>query len=425
MNIGIRTNLSWLLFGRLLTMGGAIFIGIWTARYLGPNDFGLLNYALSFVALFGIVGKLTMEPVVVRALLNTPNKEREILGSIFWLKLAGSLVAIALVLPAAYLANPHDSRFFLLVAISAAGIACNGMDAVDAFYQAKVLSKYVVKARTSAFAVLAAVRIGLIIAGFSVVWFSIAATMELALGSTLMAWIYYRKEGGFTGWIWRQATVKRLVRDGWPLIISSLFVVVHTRIDQVMIGQMLDDVQVGIYSAAVRISEAWLFIPVLLAQTLMPYFMNLRESCPELYSRRLLQLYSATFWMGAVVGFMSLVFGRPAIIVLFGDAYSSAAGPLVLMIWTGAFIAQAVARGIWMVAENLQLFRLVNNLFAVPVNIALNWILIPRYGIQGAAVASLLSVGMGTWLIPLMFAPLRASNFDMIRSVNPSHLFVR
>jgi O-antigen/teichoic acid export membrane protein len=395
------------------------------ARYLGPGDYGLLNFALSFVALFGTVGRLSFDPVAVRELTKFPEREKEILGTIFRLKLWGSLAAIALVLPAAWLVQPHNPLFLLLVTITGVSILFNALDVIDIFYQAKTLSKYVVQARAIAFLFFSVVRVGLILGEFSVLWFALVTTLELALGAGLMIWIYRLREGKISNWCWQADTARQLLRDGWPLIASSLFIIVHTRIDQVMIGQMLGEVQVGIYSAAIRISEAWMFVPVLIVQTFMPYFVQLREKNPTLYQQRLMQLYSAMFWTGAAAGILTMLIGQQAITLLFGGAYSGAYAPLVLTIWTGIFSAQAVARGIWMISANLQIYRLFNNLAAVPINVLLNLLWIPKYGASGAAAASLVSVGVGTWLVPLIFVPLRQSNIDLMRSINPRYLFFR
>lgn len=410
---------------RILRIVGSLVVGIWVARYLGPADFGILNFALSFVALFGMVGRLSIDPVAVRELTKHPEKEKEILGSMLRLKLWGSLAAAVLVLPAAWLAQPDNPLFIMLVAIIAIGILFNAADAIDIFYQARLLSKYVVQARSVAFLVISLAKVGLILGDFSVAWFALAGTIEIALGAGLMAWAYHRREGGAAGWNWRRGATMLLLKDGWPLVASSLLIIIHTRIDQVMIGQMLDDVQVGLYSAAISISEAWLFVPGLIVQTVMPYFVQLRERDPASYQRRLMQLYSAMFWIGVSAGIATMLLGRQVIQLLFGEAYSDAYGPLVFTIWTGIFIAQAVARGVWLISENLQIYRLFNNLLAVPLNVLLNYLWIPEYGINGAAAASLVSVGVGTWLVPLMFASLRKSNLDMMRSINPRYLFVR
>jgi PST family polysaccharide transporter len=421
----LLANLNWLFADRIIRIVGGLVIGIWVARYLGPGDYGLLNFALSFVALFGTVGRLSIDPVAVRELTKFPEREKEILGTIFRLKLWGSLAAIALVLPAAWLVQPDNPLFILLVTITAVGILFNALDVIDIFYQARTLSKYVVQARTIAFLLFSAVRVGLILGEFSVLWFALVATLELALGAALMIWIYRRREGKISSWRWQRGTARLLLKDGWPLIASSLLIIVHTRIDQEMIGQMLGDVQVGIYSAAIRISEAWLFVPMLMVQTAMPYFVQLRERSPARYQERLMQLYSAMFWTGVAAGILTMLVGQRAIVLLFGDAYSGAYTPLVLTIWTGIFIAQAVARSIWMISANLQIYRLFNNLIAVPINVLLNLLWIPKYGASGAAAASLVSVGVGTWLVPLVFQPLRQSNLDLMRSINPRYLFVR
>lgn len=421
----LLANLNWLFADRIIRIVGGLVIGIWVARYLGPGDYGLLNFALSFVALFGTVGRLSIDPVAVRELTKFPEREKEILGTIFRLKLWGSLAAIALVLPAAWLVQPDNPLFLVLVTITAVSILFNALDVIDIFYQARTLSKYVVQARAVAFLLFSVVRVGLILGEFSVLWFALVATLELALAAGLMIWIYRLREGRISRWRWQADTARHLLRDGWPLIASSLFIIIHTRIDQVMIGQMLGEVQVGIYSAAIRISEAWMFVPVLVVQTFMPYFVQLRERNPTLYQQRLMQLYSAMFWTGAAAGILTMLIGQQAITLLFGEAYSGAYAPLVLTIWTGIFISQAVARGIWMISANLQIYRLFNNLVAVPINVLLNLLWIPKYGAGGAAAASLVSVAVGTWLVPLIFAPLRQSNIDLMRSINPRYLFVR
>lgn len=421
----LLANFNWLMADRILRIVGGLVVGIWVARYLGPADFGILNFALSFVALFGMVGRLSIDPVAVRELTRHPENTNAILGSVLRLKLWGSLAAAVLVLPAAWLAQPDNPLFILLVAIIAIGILFNAADAIDIFYQARLLSRHVVQARSVAFLVISLAKVGLILGDFSVAWFALAGTIEIALGAGLMAWVYHRREGGAAGWGWRGGATLLLLKDGWPLVASSLLIIIHTRIDQVMIGQMLGDVQVGLYSAAIGISEAWLFVPGLAVQTVMPYFVQLRERDPASYQRRLMQLYSAMFWIGVSAGIATMLLGRQVIQLLFGEAYSDAYGPLVLTIWTGIFIAQAVARSIWMISENLQIFRLYSNLIVVPINVLLNWWWIPEYGINGAAVASLISIGAGTWLVPLLFSSLRQSNLDMIRSINPRYLFVR
>ena len=154
----------------------------------------------------------------------------------------------------------------------------------------------------------------------------------------------------------------------------------------------------------------------------MPYFVSLRELDNKRYYERLTQLYSLMFWLGLIVGIAALFFGEFIIKLLFGPIYIGSYNALVFNIWNGIFISQAIARGIWLINENLQKYRLYNNVIAVVLNISLNILLIPRYGIAGAAATTLFTQGLGTWLIPFLWKPMRESNKAMIRSINPYYL---
>ena len=127
--------------------------------------------------------------------------------------------------------------------------------------------------------------------------------------------------------------------------------------------------------------------------------------------------------MGVFVGLVVIIFGKSVVGLLFGAAYIDAYTALVFNIWNGIFISQAVARGIWMISENLQIYRLYSNIIVVVLNISVNLLLIPKYGIAGAAVATLITQALGTWIVSLFWKPLRASTLAMIRSINPIYLF--
>lgn len=424
MRARVLSNLNWLFVDKVLRLAGGLVIGVWVARYLGPEQFGILNYALAFVALFGAVAKLGFDQVVVREIIDTPKKESVILGTTFTLKLFAGFIAFILALFAAWVTHNGDQPFMVLITVVAVGIMFNALDAFDIYYQAHLLSRFAVFARCLSFLVFSVVRVVLIVGKYPLVYFAAIATLEIALGGLVLIWLYHRKYAIEKKWHFHRETMVSLLSDGWPLIISSALIVLHTRIDQVMIGQMLGNAELGIYSAAIRLSESWLFAPLIIVQTVTPYLMKLRGSNPPYYQLRLLQLYSLMFWLGVIAGGSTILFGKFFIVLLFGKEYHAAYFPLVFTIWTGIFISQSIARSVWMVGENLQGYRLVANLVAVPTNIVLNWFLIPLYGVIGASIASLVSIGASTWLLPFMFKSMRASNKQMLLSINPKYLLL-
>ena len=414
-------NISWLFYDKIIRILGGLLVGIWVARYLGPGDFGVLNYALAYTALFMIFANLGLNQIIIREIVKKPKLTPYLLGTAFGVKLAGGLVAITLIAVSLFFME-MNALTKIVVMVIAASYIFQSLDVIDFYYQSQVLSKYVVIARNSAFILSILLKVYFIVYEYSVVYFALSNIADMFLTSVFLITIYKKTGYEIKQWRFSKKIAVRLLKFSWPLAISVFLISIHMKIDQVMIGNMLNTKQVGVYSIAVRLSEFWYFIPAIIISTLMPYFVNLREANQKLYHGRLMQLYSLMFWMGVSVGIFALFFCEDIIRLLFGEAYTGAYSALVFNIWNGIFISQAIARGIWMISENLQKYRLYNNLIVVNINIVTNIILIPKIGITGAAIATLLTQALGTWVVSFLWKPLRASTWGMIKSANPMYL---
>ncbi|MFH1457012.1 MAG: flippase [Patescibacteria group bacterium] len=409
-------NIAWLLADKGINIFGGLLVGVWVARYLGPTDYGVLNYAIAFAAFFSFFSRLGLNEIVVRELSKKPEKQHEIISTAFFMKLFGSVVAVILIMFILFLTNSGDKVLLVATFFIALGYIVKSLDVVDYYYQAKVLSKYVVVSRNIAYLITISLQVFFILKEFSVEYF--------ALASFFMFVIYLKREKGIKKWTFNKQLAKKLFKYSWPLMISTFLILIHMRVDQVMIGAFLGKAELGIYSVSVRLVELWYIIPTLLVSTLMPYFIRIREINKKLYNLRLVQFYSIMFWMGIFVGVGALLFGQQLIILLYGEAYQGAYKALVFNIWAIIFVSQALARSIWIIAENHQKYRLYNNIIAVIVNIVLNIVLIPKMGISGAAIATFLTQFLGTWLFTLLFKPIRKSTFSLMKSVYPGFLFV-
>ena len=414
-------NTSWLLLERLLRIFGGLFVGIWIARYLGPKDFGILNYALAYVAFFKVFTGLGLNQIVVRELVKYPKLTNYTLGTAFGLKFFGAFLAMIGVYASLFLLQT-DNVTKLVIFFLIFRMVFQSVDVIDYFFQAKVISKYTVIARSLAFLCSSLLNIYFILNEYSVVYFALSLFIDLLLSALFLLIIYQKNDYVIKQWRFSKKTAINLMKFAWPLALSVFLISIHTKIDQVMIGNMLDIEQVGIYSVAVKLSDAWLFFPGILVSTFMPYFISLREVDKKLYQYRLIQFYSLMFWIGVFVGLVVMLFGESIISLLFGEIYTDAYMALVFNIWNGIFISQAIARGIWMISENLQIYRLYSNIIVAVLNISINILLIPIYGIAGAAIATLITQFIGTWVISLFWKPLRQSTYDMIKSTNPIYL---
>lgn len=422
MKTRIFNNISWLFFDKIIRMFGGLAVGIWVARYLGPERFGILNYGMAFVAIFSFLPNLGLDQIVVRDVTKYSEKTDQILGSSLVLKLSGSFLAIILILLFVLNLNKTDVLVKYIIISFSIGFIFQSFDVIDFFYQSQLLSKYVVLSRNISFIIVSAIKIFLILNRSNLIWFAITATFGVFLDALFLTVTYTKTHHSILNWCYNKGTAFNLIRSSWPLMFSTFLISIHMKIDQVMIGHYLGNNDVGLYSVAVQLSTAWYFIPSIIVSTLMPYFVSLRHENYNKYLLQLTQLYSVMFWIGACAGIITLFFGQNIILLLFGEAYKNAFWALVYNIWNGIFISQAIARGIWMISEDLQKYRLYNNIVVVIINIILNIILIPRIGIAGAAIATFFTQFLGTWIITFLWKPLRTSNLALIKSVNPMYL---
>jgi len=220
--------------------------------------------------------------------------------------------------------------------------------------------------------------------------FAIAGLAEIALGTALMLIFYFKKNKKFifTPYL---VQIKTLLKDSWPLILSGLAIMVYMKIDQIMIGEMLGETAVGLYSAAVKISEVWYFIPIVITSSLFPSIVEAKKQDEKLYYKRLQQLYSLMILISAAIALPMTFLSDWVIRFLYGDAYLLAASVLSIHIWAGIFVFLGVASGQWLLIENLQKIALKRTLFGVISNIILNFFLIQKLSIFGAALATLIS----------------------------------
>jgi O-antigen/teichoic acid export membrane protein len=420
----IYRNFSWLFFDKLFHIIVGLIIAVWVARYLGPKNYGVLNYAIAYTSFFTIFVKIGLDKIIVREIVKNNAIASVYIGTGFFIKLIGSLLAITLISLSVVLFEKNNlvKLTILLVSIS---FIFQAFDVIDFYYQSLMQSKYVVISKNLSFFITNMIKIFFIIKGYSVIYFAILLTFEIFLSSLFLILSFKITGNKIALWRFDRNITKSLLKDSWPIAFNAFLISIHTRIDQVMIKSLINLEQLGIFSVAVKIAEYWYFIPVIIVQTLMPYFVKLKQINIVVYENRLIQLYSIMFWIGVIVGIGSILLGKFFITMTFGVDYIDSYRPLIFNIWKGIFVSQAIASTIWVINENVQLYRLYVNVLAILTNIALNFVLIPKEGITGAAIASLVSIGLSTWVYSLFFSPLKKPTLAMIKSIMPAYLFRR
>lgn len=417
------SNLTWLSADRVVRLFGAVIVNAWLTRYLGPEQNGLLSYALAFVGMFAPLAVLGMDAIVIRDIIRDPTQKDEILGSAFGLRLIGAFSAVMFAVIGIFLVRPNDTVTQLLVVISSLGLIFQSFDVIDYWFQSQVLSKYTVYARNAAFFTLGILKITAILLNAEIYVFVILTSLELvvvAVGLVLM----YRKNGNSVRrWNFKFDRAKALIINSWPIIISDLAVFAQTRIDQVMIGEFLTNTDVGIYAAAQKISEPLSFIPMIIMSSVYPVIVKTKEWSEEEYHRRLTNLYRLMFILSVAICLPFSLFSTPIVYVLYGEKFAASASILMFLIWTRFYAFYGVARSIYISSENLFRHALICSVSGVTVNSIANYFLIQRYGVFGSIIAGHLGFIVTIFVIDGLSRRTRENFRSMILGITTFYKF--
>ena len=387
----ILANISWLFVDRILRMGFGLVVGVWIARYLGAEQFGLFNYATAFVALFSPLANLGLDGLMVQRLVGDRAKHQQLMGTSFWMRFFAGWITWGIAILAVFLVRHDDQTSIIVVSILGFASIFQCVDTIDLWFQSQLQSKFTVLAKNIAFIIASLLKVGLIAIHAPLVAFAWITLLEFGLGAIGLLIVYKQQGHLFRLWVWSKVLATELIRESYPLIFSSLTVMIYMRIDQIMLGQMVGDKAVGIYSAATRVSEVWYFVPMAVASSVSPAIYAAKQISEYSYYHRIWQL-NRVLVMGAVIVSLPMTFFSGTIInLLFGNGYLEAGGILSIHIWASVFVFTGVATSSWFIAEGLNHLAMYRTLLGAIVNVILNIFLIPIYAGSGAAIATVIS----------------------------------
>ena len=384
-------NSAWLMADKIVRMGMGLAVGIWVTRYLGPTQFGQLAYSWAFAGIVGAFATLGMDSIVVRELLKHPDARDRILGSAFVLRFIGGLAALGIALGAVSLLRPGDESSFVLIAIATGGYVVQSLNVIDFYFQSKVMSRYTVMCAMAAFVLMTILRVSLLLAHAPMIWFAVAALGDIVLASIFLLVPYARQKLSVAKWSFDASITRRLVIESWPITLALMANLLYMRVDQIMIGQMLDETAVGLFAASAKLTEIWYFVPSALLSSVFPALLAAKQTDAAVYRQRLQLLYDSMCWLGIAVGIVATLLSHWIIPLVYGHAFARTADVLTIQVWAGVAVAMASVYGNWLVIEGLQKYFLYYTPFALGINVIANLILIPRMGIEGAAIATLLA----------------------------------
>jgi PST family polysaccharide transporter len=403
----IALNTGWMFADKIVRMIAGLLVGVWVARYLGPENFGSLSWATAITSLFAPLAGLGLDSIVIRDIVRDEEHRNEILGTAFYLKMVAGIATVVCTLATVFIIRPDDGVSHWLVGLIGAGVLFQSLDVMDFWFQSQMLSKYTVIAKGSAFLVLSLVKVALILSHAPVVAFAATALAEIALGAFGLWLVYHRVRLEARHWVYRGSRAKAMLKDSWPLVVSGLVTMIYLRVDQVLVGGMRGDKDVGIYSVAVRIGELWYFIPLAITSSVFPAIVEAKKIGERLYLKRLEKLFLLVFWLALIVAVPLSLFSGTVITLVFGAKYAAAAPVLSIHIWSGIFVFMGLVSNHWYLLENLNHYTLYRHIVGATVNVVLNLFLIQKFGIIGPAIATLLTQFSTSYMFDLLNRPTR------------------
>jgi len=411
-------NTSWIISDKIFNLGFIFLVTILVARYLGPTQYGVLAYAISILSLFASFGHVGLRSIVVHELTKYPKSKKEIMGTSFVLIVFGYLVGLILMLIFSLKTESIQSEQFRVLLILASTLLFRPLHVIDLWFQSKLQAKYTTVAFTFATFVASIIKIALVFGGAHLILFACANIIQTILATVILIFLYYYKSKlSLIDWYFSYKRMKKILPRSWKSYVGSIFAVIYLKIDQVMLKWIVGVEEVGIYAIAASLSEVWYFIPVAIVSSFFPKLIKLKKNNPKLYNKRLQQLFDLLFCIAFVVAVFVTLIAETFVIKIFGEAYQNTVSILMIHIWAGLFIFMRALFSRWIVIENLLIFSILTHGSGAIINIILNYILIPHFGGEGAAVATLIAYATSSYLVLFLYIKTKSVFWMMTKSI--------
>ncbi len=413
-------NTGWLFLEKVARLVVTLTVWALVIRYLGPEQFGVFSYALSFIFLFGMLVDLGMEQVLVKDLVEQPGRSNVFLGSAFVLRILGfSLASILIAISVHFWVKDPVTK--IVIYIMSGRLFFMAFNNIDSYFQSRVLSKYTVYSQMLSLCLTSVLCLLFVYGHKSLFYFVWIVVLEAA--STVGWLMLFYQRFSKSRWIFDPTVIRQLLYRSWPLVISGFAISIYMRLDQLMIKHMIGNAAVGQFAVAVRVSEAFYFIPMAATASLFPAIVLSKTKDQKIYYNRLTSINTLLIWISLAISVMMSMYGSSLIRLLFGDNYLPAIPVLLIHIWASIFVFLGVMRSKWAINEGLQNLIMVYTILGAVINVALNVVLIPHWGILGAAIATVVAQCFVATISNLLHPKSRPMFFLQLNAFNPVYLF--
>lgn len=412
----IISNVFWSLAGKLTGLVSALLVGIFVARYLGPTQYGVMNYAVSFVTLFLVIATFGFENIEIREEAKANDQKDTILGTVFVLRLLLSLVTIILISVVAYI-NEADTYTFGIIMVYAITVMLTPFEVIRNYFTSLVQNEYIVKVGIFRTVLSGVIKVVLLLVHASLVWFVISLVFDAFVLAQGYCYVYKKKIGSMRSWRFDKAWACYLLRQSFPLLLSGVAATIFLQIDQIMIGNMIDKTSVGYFSVASKFIEVLLYVPTILIQTVSPLLVKERKNNLESFREKAQMFMNITVWLCVVCAIFMALCSRYIVLWTFGMKYLASIVILQILSFKIVGVALNIVSGQLLIIEEKQKYFVLRSLSGCIVCVVLNLLVITRFGVGGVAAVAIATQFAAGFLIHLFIPTYRYMFFMQIRSL--------
>lgn len=405
LNNKVVRNANWMVSEQIVQMLLSFVISMITTRYLGPSNYGIINYCAAYVAFFSSVCSLGLEGVLVKELVTNPDKEGEFVGTALIMRIAAGILSIISIMIILFIVDDGNRTVMLVGLLQSLVLWFKAFEVMDFWFQSKLKSKYVAIIKMASYLIVALYKVYILASAKSIEWFAFSTSLDFLIIAIFLIIIYPRNGGPSLSF--KFSTAKTLLKNSYHFIISGLFVTVYSQMDKIMIEKFLNETEVGYYSIGTSIFGYWVLVTTAITNAARPSIMSQKEKDEQKYIKRLKQLYAILIWLSIAAALFFTLFGRFVIPMLYGKAYNPSVPLVTITMWFAPFSVIGTARGIWIVCENKNRYVKYYMFIGAAVNVALNALWIPFIGTYGAALATFITQLIISLIAPMLFKETR------------------
>lgn len=381
-------NTGWLIAQSVFQYVLSAVIGIIAARFLGPANYGILGYGASLMAFFGAFASLGFYDIQITNMVEMPEDTGGIIGTALTLRLVASTLSIVGIAIVAMIARPGNQLLLLVTVLQSLQLIFQSFDAIRQWFQMKLMSKYTAIGSIVGNIACSVWRIVLLVQGASVEWFALTSVVQMLANYLFVVPLFFIKAK--TRLWFSFAIAKRLFARSWHFILAGLTQAVSAHFGRLLLSGSLGDASLGFYNAAYMIATMWLFVPLAVIDSSLPVLLQTKKNNPEAFRPRYQLMLMLVLGIGICAGIGLSLLAPWIVNLLYGESYAQAASVLRVIAWLGVFSNIGSARSIFIQAEEKQSSIKYISLIVAIATIGLNALLIPLFGLMGAAYACLL-----------------------------------